>query len=228
MSGELISDDDIPFVKACINNVFIFNHLMDDTQSAIVSTMRELFVTGGSMFITEGDVGTFSTEMFVVKSGTFDVLTSRDGFLFKVATRGHGDCFGETSLMYSSPRSACVYAPVDSTVWVLTRDAMRSVIKEMSVSHVKEIEVFLNSVPLLDTLGQHEKLALAEAFHHTVHPTGDVVVKQGESGDRFYIIKSGVAIVSIDGRTINKLFRSDFFGEKALLNDTVRNATVIF
>lgn len=49
----------------------------------------------------------------------------------------------------------------------------------------------------------------------------DVVV-QGDVGDRFYIIKEGEAVVFVDGKEVNRLFRADFFGEQALLKDEPR------
>jgi len=55
-----------------------------------------------------------------------------------VNMKNRGDCFGEISLMYSSPRSATVAATQDSTVWVLERDTFRLaidlVVKQLMLS----------------------------------------------------------------------------------------------
>ncbi len=49
---------------------------------------------------------------------------------------------------------------------------------------------------------------------------------QGDPGDQFYIIKEGEAVVyqqtSQGTRTVNRLFKADFFGERALLKDEPR------
>jgi cGMP-dependent protein kinase 2 len=60
---------------------------------------------------------------------------------------------------------------------------------------------------------------------------GVQVVREGEPGDYFYIIKEGEAVVFQTGpagrqHKVNHLFRADFFGEHALLVSEPRMATV--
>ncbi|MDC1527700.1 cyclic nucleotide-binding domain-containing protein [Gammaproteobacteria bacterium] len=58
----------------------------------------------------------------------------------------------------------------------------------------------------------------------------EVIIKQGDKGDRLYLIARGVVRISRekDGKTtkLTSLFAGDFFGEMALLHDEVRSATV--
>lgn len=59
---------------------------------------------------------------------------------------------------------------------------------------------------------------------------GEVVVKEGDEGDRFYVIKEGRALVSIGHgpaqKTLAALRTGACFGEDALIGETRRNATV--
>jgi CRP-like cAMP-binding protein len=56
--------------------------------------------------------------------------------------------------------------------------------------------------------------------------SGQDVITQGGHGDRFYLIDRGAAEVLIDGYAIGKLEPGKGFGERALLRDHPRSATV--
>ena len=72
--------------------------------------------------------------------------------------------------------------------------------------------------------GLQERLARALIELHV--PAGDVVCREGDTGDRFYLIADGTADVSAAGQTINQLGPGGAFGEIALLRDVPRQATV--
>jgi cGMP-dependent protein kinase len=45
----------------------------------------------------------------------------------------------------------------------------------------------------------------------------EAIMKEGEDGDFFYIIKEGSVIVTQQQKEIRKMYRGEFFGEQALL-----------
>jgi hypothetical protein len=69
-----------------------------------------------------------------------------------------------------------------------------------------------------------EKLASASQLH-PVPPSVDVVV-QGEAADAFYAVVSGRVVVHRDGAVRVRLGPGDSFGERGLLDNAPRNATV--
>jgi putative ABC transport system ATP-binding protein len=64
-----------------------------------------------------------------------------------------------------------------------------------------------------------------------VYPPQSVIVRQGDRGDDFFVIRQGKAVVTIEdaasgSRTVNELGKGDFFGDRALVSDEPRSATV--
>lgn len=98
--------------------------------------------------------------------------------------------------------------------------------REVQETQVSQVELFLNSVPILAPLSRDERLRLVDAFEEVMYPAGTKVIVEGDRGDLFYIVKEGEAIVfqqTPQGqRKVNHLFKADFFGEKALLSDDPR------
>jgi putative ABC transport system ATP-binding protein len=63
------------------------------------------------------------------------------------------------------------------------------------------------------------------------YPPGSVIVRQGDRGDEFFLIRRGKVLVTKEeggsgSRDVIQLGQGDFFGDRALLRDEPRNATV--
>jgi hypothetical protein len=56
---------------------------------------------------------------------------------------------------------------------------------------------------------------------------GEVVVREGEIGDDFYMVESGELVVTQQGHEVRRLGPGDSFGEVALLQSIPRTATVV-
>jgi CRP-like cAMP-binding protein len=71
---------------------------------------------------------------------------------------------------------------------------------------------------------------ILEGLAHAMLPlhveAGREIVREGEAGDRFYVIASGEVEVVKDGEVINEEGPGEFFGEISLLRDVPRTATV--
>lgn len=90
---------------------------------------------------------------------------------------------------------------------------------ERQLAILRALPIFAPLPPL--TL-EHLARSLTPAFF----ASGDTVFRQGEPGDRFYVIDSGSARISVDGQAASTLGPGEAFGEIALLKATPRTATV--
>jgi CRP-like cAMP-binding protein len=68
---------------------------------------------------------------------------------------------------------------------------------------------------------------LAGGISRMTLPAGSIAVREGDPGDRFYIIEAGRCDVSVNGQVVRRLGPGEGFGEIALVRDVPRTATVI-
>ncbi len=85
---------------------------------------------------------------------------------------------------------------------------------------------FLRANPIFAPLPASTLEQLAHALEEVPAPAGEEIVRQGEPGDRFYLIKQGGFDVYVDGEPVQSLETGDSFGEIALLRNVPRTATV--
>jgi cGMP-dependent protein kinase len=138
-----------------------------------------------------------------------------------------GGCFGELALLYLTPRTATVKAKEDSVVWVIDRQNFKKVLMMKSEERIAEYASLLDSVEILKCLEEEEKKELANAFVEMQYQEGEIILNQGEPGKVFYVLYDGEVSISKDGKEVNSIkTRGAYFGERALLSEEPRTATV--
>jgi MFS family permease len=84
----------------------------------------------------------------------------------------------------------------------------------------------LASVPIFAPLPGASLEHLASRLVPLRQDPGTVLVREGDPGDRFYIVAEGTVEISEDGVPIAELEAGGYFGEIALIRDVPRTATV--
>jgi ATP-binding cassette subfamily B protein len=85
---------------------------------------------------------------------------------------------------------------------------------------------WLREIPLFEDVDAPTLSELASLFA-TEHISEERdIIREGDSGDRFYILVRGTAEVLKGSKCVAVLQDGDYFGEIALLSDQPRNATV--
>ncbi len=85
----------------------------------------------------------------------------------------------------------------------------------------------LSRIGLLATLPGETLVKLAGRMERQEVPAGAAVVREGDEGDRFYVVLSGLFAVSQDALGLRRMLKAgDVFGEVALAMNVPRTASV--
>ena len=84
----------------------------------------------------------------------------------------------------------------------------------------------LAKVPLFSMLSKKDLARLANNAHDRTFPAGTVITEQGDTGISFGVIMEGQAAVTVHGKPARTLGPGDYFGEMALIDNSVRSATI--
>jgi CRP-like cAMP-binding protein len=203
----------------------------------LVSRMHRVAIAGGGVdVVRQGDAGDC---FYIIGSGTAQVLV--DGHF--VGQLGPGDSFGERALLRNVPRTATVRSTEPMDLLSLSRQDFLAAVGEQQVPMVastgnadpageagwtgrRRIEI-LSHLNLLSHLDARAIGELAARCVIDRWPEGASIVRQGEEGDRFYVMLDGRATVSVDAHPVSELQSGDQFGEIALLHGVPRSADVV-
>lgn len=101
------------------------------------------------------------------------------------------------------------------------------------MQRIEENIAFLKSVPLLKNLGGDSLAKIADVLEVEFYQTGTYIIRQGTSGDSFFLISQGNVAVTqrLPGTKIEEeirvLSRGDYFGEQALIKEDKRTANIV-
>uniref|UniRef100_A0A1I8IJF6 cGMP-dependent protein kinase n=1 Tax=Macrostomum lignano TaxID=282301 RepID=A0A1I8IJF6_9PLAT len=174
---------------------------------------------------------------------------------------GQGIAFGELALLYNCTRTASVKGELllwadtaalraislareelshdvfcsesSAKLWCLDRTVFKAIMMKAGLEKQSDYVGFLRSVPLLKNLDTSKLNKIADAIEEDSFEAEQYIVREGETGNTFFIIKDGVVKVTqkVHGGAHPQLIRvlksGDYFGEKALLEEERRTANCI-
>ena len=231
--GESVGDDEYVrenirksqavqnIIKKALKSNFVFDKLPESTHKDFIDVMAPVKHSAGHVIIQEGEMG---DNFFVLESGTCDVLIQGK----KVASLRAGQSFGEKGMYFNDPRNATIKAATACNLWTINRTTFLHIAHAAMNQNVDVASENLEKIEWLKGLGEEEITKVAGACSSEEAPAGSIIVKKGEKGDKFYIIKSGTVKCYVSENDANPLYlgKGKFFGELALLKDQPRAATV--
>lgn len=170
--------------------------------------------------------------IYIVQKGTAK-YKDRNG---KETELKEEDSFGEECLQHKNP-TYTVRATSNLTCIAVHYNDFVRVIGDIGevIDHNNRLKALL-SIPLLQYLSYQELEQLDEAFVLETYTSGSYIIRQGEIGDKFYILHGGICdvtkTVDKDGQAIEQFIRKiedegSYFGELALYSQDKRTANVI-
>jgi MFS family permease len=153
------------------------------------------------------------------------ILTRVLGIVWSLAMGGLalGSIAAPAIVAAIGPRPAFVV--VGSILPLLTLVTYRRLAEiDRSVTPAPELEL-IERVPMFAPLSVAAKERVAANLVPLSAQAGELVIRAGEAGDRFYIVGEGELDIDVDGLHVTA-HRADYFGEISLLHDVPRTATV--
>jgi len=208
-------------IENALSQYAIFTHLDSEDKKLLLDAMREVQYNDGDIIIKEGEDG---DNFYVIEDGLCDLYKGKE----KIGRIGKGASFGEYALLYNCKRRATVKAIGHVKLFAIDRMTYRKTLMMSTRTRRQQFYSFLDKVPLLQTMSEWERENIADVMQVATFRDNEVIMTQGDIGDKFYIIMEGQAnVYNSSGQLLGILRPSDYFGELALLDDRPRAATVI-
>ncbi|KAH8405193.1 hypothetical protein KR222_008328 [Zaprionus bogoriensis] len=211
-------------LSAIERNDFL-NNLMDkERKEMVIKAMAPASYKKNSYIINEHDEG---SEIFVSAEGYYDVIQAGQ----HVGSFGPATVFGELAILYNAPRKATIKAATDARVWKIARETFRTIMQISGSREREENLQFLRSAPFLQELEESLLNKVVDLLQRKFYETGSCIVREGEVGNEFFIIRGGTVTIKKkneqrEEQIVAKRKRGDYFGEQALMNADVRQASV--
>jgi len=218
----------------------LLSGLSGDELESFMDSLELREVAAGDYIFKSGDAGDC---LYLIGMGGVGMEAPLASGKKRVYSRlSEGDFFGEHAFMARTAHHDQAVAETDTSVlmidratfdgWVEKHPAIQSTVEDFYRKRV--LARVLAITPVFEGVPPEARMALADKFRLQTYESGSVVVKEGEAGDVFYLIRSGHVKISTRGMRnqgepveLGSMGEGSFFGEVSLLTDKPRTATVV-
>lgn len=226
----MLSTQELTQTKELLKGVPQLKALTEDQLTSVIQVITTKTYNTEEVILNRQDDSTIA--LYVVQSGTA-MIRYDDGKSKDVVK---GEYFGAEVLGNKKPQYSVIAKEKTTCVCLNTHDFTRVAgnLQEI-IEHNQRVKA-LRSIAILQYLTESELEQLDEAFVEETYKDS-YIIKQGENGDQFFILKEGKCRVTVnvtrDGRPYEEekcILKADegaYFGELALLSQDKRSANVI-
>lgn len=224
-------------IKGLLKKHPIFSILEDGDMDQLINNMEMVFFAMGENIVNLGEMGDCA---YLIYSGRVRVFRQdKDGKQITMGILSRGDLFGERSIIKEEPRISSVRASDDVVALRIDRADFKGFLQgnpELIPYFEKffqdyAITTFLRLNTFIGNLPPNQVKELLHQLEESSFKEGETIFKEGDTGNLFYIIKSGEvkAVSEKDGKEhlLSYMVEGDYFGELALMMDEPRSATII-
>ncbi|NLT95544.1 MAG: peptide cleavage/export ABC transporter [Clostridia bacterium] len=223
-------------IKELLKKTLFSNYLSEEELDNLATGFQVEKYKLGNTICRAGEPG---DAFYIVYSGKARIVgLDSEGKEASLGTLTKGGHFGEQGLMTGENNEFTVRASGDLVVLKLDRKRFLEILeRHLELKHYFEdylsdisLRNFIKQCSVFSPLDAKELRGFLDCFVSVDFNPGDYIVREGEEGDAFYLIRSGeVEVVkeSLGRKLLNVLYQGQFFGELALLTGAPRAASVI-
>ncbi|MFD0697308.1 peptidase domain-containing ABC transporter [Paenibacillus sp. GCM10027628] len=217
-----------------LDRISLFDLLSGEEKEQIAWKFERVTIAMGQTVIAKDEL---PDALYIILSGQARIIGTKEGTkLVSLGKLGPGEHFGEQSLFGTERAEVSIAAANSLHVLKLERQAFAELTRNKPelehyfrayMSH-DGMRLFLKNSTVLSHLDFQAIRSLLDSFEIREYERGQDLVREGEQGDAFYIIRTGRASVEqgAERHVLNKLLPGDFFGELSLLTGAPRKASV--
>ncbi|CAG9330469.1 unnamed protein product [Blepharisma stoltei] len=213
------TEEDMKMIMNALASHFILKGLDEDSRFEIARTMKHYTIGPREYVFEEGKPG---QSFYILASGRLEVVMN--GTKKNLISPGFG--FGELALLDARPRTASIISIEKCHLWGVDRDTFKDAVRRVNLLGHEENKKFIDNISIFKSLTQAQKDRILASLNTQRWGNGQKIVREGDYGTLFYIIKEGIATCSKNDLEVRHLGKGDYFGELSELYDHSRSATI--
>eukprot|EP00854_Cymbomonas_tetramitiformis_P001443 gene1443-2064_t len=237
------SAEALELLREELETIVAFKEAPRHIQVQVMDAMRSVKIEDGETVTKAGEQ---AKKFFIVGIGNF---------VNEEKSKSIRGSFGKESLLYDTTYKATIKANGAGTLWTISRQLFQHIMQEGHKARMMEMQNVLARSSFLSELSKGQRENLVAALEWKTFTDQEIIITEGEKGDKFFIIADGtvsvykqtgaakktrgsdadggfersssIGTISCLGQLVATLDAGDFFGEKALLEDEPRAASVV-